>query len=829
MEHRSQAQKQIDIKRGGDLVETVKTVLITEKSVRRFMLMQEDYVQLEFSLPSAEHFSVGDYIDDIFGRFVITDEQMPKFNTKTGGYDYSLKFEKDYMAGKQWIHCLIANGQRMESRWSLTDKLETHVQQVADNYNIFANVISENTGGDDGPMRAASNISDGYAISVDAENANEVKYIPYEGVNLIKAMDKIAEAWECEWWITEENTTVDGTTYKHTIHFGKCELDNAYYDFRLGENVESMDVARDQQEYANRLFAYGGTQNIPENYDCSLVLTVTNTESGGKFYDSARKLTPSMIKGIETFGGRNISQPAQPEQGSGIKLLSSVTYLPQDHYNLIGRVTTSLTWDWGQSTRPNNAPTVDANLYINGTLVSDGWLPNGLLNSKNLTGESQIVQERCSIWDCTFQFELPATPDGSGNVSVEVLWTASFGTCTASGTYDILAQGGSATAAKEIEVIIGGARQSAIFNCDFSDGRVIPSRLSTSPAPDVSQQVTIPEEYLDVVNIPYSFWSLNYEVGTLKTLGERRLHLPLDDYPNRYTEIAAAEQSQTVELVVVFDKIFPKLLLVVDEVTTEEKIEDIEHSDGSIERQHWVQYKFTARKENGGDFVFNTRYIMDGNALQAVFQAPDDAQSGNMLSGMTFNVGFDNATQVYTIIRNENYGVKLPNGVLYPQSGDAFFLTGWNPKAMPALDLVSDAEDELATESNKYLWAIREGQFTFTCKVMSQWLFDLCAQRFHVNNEEGDTNPANDEPFFADSAAFYVSNGYTEYALLSAGARVRVWHDALPEVGGSRYKESRVIGFEYKLDMPFDTPTYTIGDTDAYSRLKKIEKELTKL
>jgi len=29
--------------------------------------------------------------------------------------------------------------------------------------------------------------------------------------------------------------------------------------------------------------------------------------------------------------------------------------------------------------------------------------------------------------------------------------------------------------------------------------------------------------------------------------------------------------------------------------------------------------------------------------------------------------------------------------------------------------------------------------------------------------------------------------------------------------------------------MPFDTPSYTIGETEASSRLKQIEKKLTKL
>ena len=161
---------------------------------------------------------------------------------------------------------------------------------------------------------------------------------------------------------------------------------------------------------------------------------------------------------------------------------------------------------------------------------------------------------------------------------------------------------------------------------------------------------------------------------------------------------------------------------------------------------------------------------------------------------MTFDAGFDE--RVYTIIRNEDYGVLLPNEVLKPSVGDSVVLVGWNPRAINALDMVSRAEAELAEKARQYLDAVKSGQFTITTRMMSQWAFDLDAE-----------------------------GGYTAYKLLDAGAAVKVYHGGLP----NGYKESRVLGYEYKLDMPFDTPTYTIGETEAYSRLKQIEKQLTKL
>jgi hypothetical protein len=281
----------------------------------------------------------------------------------------------------------------------------------------------------------------------------------------------------------------------------------------------------------------------------------------------------------------------------------------------------------------------------------------------------------------------------------------------------------------------------------------------------------------------------------LSKVGEKRLHLPTT---NRYIEAEGlSDYANIVEEAVIFDDIYPKMSLKVASVTTEVKTDDVKYEDGSIRHENWSQYKFTVTKADGSPFDFNTRYIMDGGKLEACFTTPSTMQSsGFMLAGMRFEVGFDNSTQVYTIIRNDSYGVSIPNSAIYPQVGDTLFLAGWNPKAITDLNLVADAENELMTEAAAYLQAIQEGQFTITSHMMSTKMMRY--------------------PF---------CNDRTKFGLLGAGAKVTVNHAALP--GGS--KTSRVLGYEYKLDMPFDTPSYTIGETEASSRLKQIEKKLTKL
>ena len=54
------------------------------------------------------------------------------------------------------------------------------------------------------------------------------------------------------------------------------------------------------------------------------------------------------------------------------------------------------------------------------------------------------------------------------------------------------------------------------------------------------------------------------------------------------------------------------------------------------------------------------------------------------------------------------------------------------------------------------------------------------------------------------------------------GQRVNVFNPAYFENG----RISRILGFEFNLDIPYDSPVYTIGESTAYSRLGEIESKL---
>ena len=809
-------QADIRIRRGWPSgVDLFATVPITARSVRRFMLMQEDCIQLEFSLAEAVHFTIGDYIEDeLFGKFVMAEEQMPKYNTSTGGYDYSLRFVAPYMAWRNYIHCLIIQRQRKETEWNLTDRLEVHAQQVADNIN---NIFPPTTKTDENPETHETTYhSTAYVVDVDAsmERLREVKHLHYSGTDIISALNMMADAWECEWWVDNSPKVIGNYTYGNTIHFGKCDKGNTPYDFVLGENVETMEVTRDQQTYATKIFAYGGTQNIPEDYGKRLVFTATTWSQRTRILnDSTRPLTLDMI---ETDGDVvSIPMPMGSWSTDGTNPLKytqrSATYNLSDVQTFKGYPVSTIALssaDWDD----NDLPTV--------TGVMTLYHGNEAYLIRTEIGEGEIVDGH--MWtlrpwrerDIEFTLDLGESQD----VYVEIEWSLTYvrnqhteDTIEVNTTGRITAVADDSTATKEVVVTINGIDIEGVFY--GSDGTIklsqLPNRFGIGSQYEVSP--------LDLTKIPLYYFSDEYDAGTLRTAGDKRLHLPLSTCPNRYVEREVDFSSQVVETAVVFDKIFPKMSLMITDIKEVTKQQKIEHSDGSVSWEDWTQYLFTVATAEGNEFDFRANYMLDGAKLQAAFTTPSYITSeGFMLAGMMFDVGYGNNGQYFSIIRNEEYGALLPNELLKPSIGDTLFLTGWNPRYVSDL-LVGSAETELEQSAREYLDALTEGQFTSTCHMMSDWPFQLSAEPL-ADSGGVELNDVNGE-------ALLLGDGLSDASMPTEGTMVTIHHDAFPD----GVKTSRVIGYEFKLDLPFDTPTFTIGETEAFSRLKKIEKEITKL
>ena len=276
-------------------------------------------------------------------------------------------------------------------------------------------------------------------------------------------------------------------------------------------------------------------------------------------------------------------------------------------------------------------------------------------------------------------------------------------------------------------------------------------------------------------NIPANYRPID-EQAVVNGVVQKRLMLPNGTpYVDAYENMAGTE---VVEDVVVFDDIYPRRVGTLSNVTT--RTETVENEDGTQNTYTYYRYKDTGLQ-------FNSDYILEGQELQVTFQ------SGKM-NGMTFGVIFNPdgkkpEEQLWEIVANEDYGRLLPDDTIKPENGDEYVLSGFD------IQLVSDqyipeAEQELLAKAEEYVAKTKVDDGVYTATLMSDWVY---ADQLHRTFDVGQKVTLVASDFFTDNRA------------------------------------SRVIGWEMCLDIPYDHPVYTIGESAQYSRLDNIEQKVDTL
>lgn len=276
-------------------------------------------------------------------------------------------------------------------------------------------------------------------------------------------------------------------------------------------------------------------------------------------------------------------------------------------------------------------------------------------------------------------------------------------------------------------------------------------------------------------NIPTNYRPTD-EQTVVNGVVQKRLMLPagtpyIDAYEGMTTE-------EAIEDVVVFDDIYPRRIGTMSDVTT--RTETVTDEDGTEREVTYYRYKDTG-------LVFDEKYIIEGQELKIIFQ------SGKM-NGMEFGVIFNpddkaEPEQLWEIVANEDYGRLLPDDVIRPENGDTYVLSGFD------IQLVSDqyipeAEKELLERAKKYAEQAMKDDGTYPVTLYSDYVYE---EQLRHNYEFGQKVNLIDDAYFP--------NG----------------------------RLSRILGWEIKLDIPFDSPQYTVGESMPYSRIGEIEDKLDAL
>lgn len=245
-------------------------------------------------------------------------------------------------------------------------------------------------------------------------------------------------------------------------------------------------------------------------------------------------------------------------------------------------------------------------------------------------------------------------------------------------------------------------------------------------------------------------------------------------------------QEEAIEDIIFLDEVYPRTECVVGTVGSyTSTIED-------EETQETVTQTFYYVTDTSG-LVFDKSYIIDGEELRLVFQS-------GLLNGMDFGVTFHKAgtslgsvtleSDVYEIVANDNYGRTLPDETLKPTTGDKFILYGWDSTKITDLGLVSNAEQELRDKTVDCVKKMMVDDGTYNTTLASSWVKEnMISRTFDI------------------------------------GQRIELVNKSFFETS----RISRVIGLEIKLDLPYDAPVYTIGESTAYSRIGELENKVDNL
>ena len=253
-------------------------------------------------------------------------------------------------------------------------------------------------------------------------------------------------------------------------------------------------------------------------------------------------------------------------------------------------------------------------------------------------------------------------------------------------------------------------------------------------------------------NIPTNYRPTD-EQSVVNGIVQKRLMLPANTpYIDAYENMS---QEEAIEDVVVFDDVYPRRIGSLSDVHT--RTEEVKNEDGTKETVTYYRYKDT-------ELEFKKEYIIEGQELQITFQS-------GKLNGMVFGVIFNpspkdesRGEQLWEIVRNENYGRPLPDDIIRPENEDKYILSGFN------IQLVSDqyipeAEQELKEKAQKYADKAKKDDGTYPTTLRSSWVYeDPISRTFEF------------------------------------GQRINLVDDTYFDSG----RISRVLGWEFKLDIPWD-------------------------
>ena len=240
---------------------------ITKSAIIKRELMGDFYIQLAFNTSEALSIPLGSYVEYDGLYFTVLEKVTATRQKGKRGYQYDIKFYASQHRMKSrrlsWL-----TSSRKELTFNLTTDIDTFAKLVADNMRLTAQ----------------------YWVVGSLPETTEVKALSFDRDSCWSAVEKIAQAFEVEWWVEEAKGAIRlcfGTLAK-----GDFEV------FKEGGVISHIEPLRgESQDYGTRFFVFGGTRNIPTDYYESEQGGVTNHISEKRLH------LPQGIEYIDAYEG----------------------------------------------------------------------------------------------------------------------------------------------------------------------------------------------------------------------------------------------------------------------------------------------------------------------------------------------------------------------------------------------------------------------------------------------------------------------------------------------------------------------------------------------
>jgi len=746
---------------------------INSGAKKKFTLGKEDYIKVSFSTHDELSLNIGDGIDDDdIGVYKLKKRYKPTYDESTHSYKYDLQFDSYYML---WANILMVYNPSVaagELSFGLTGRLELHSELLKSN--LKANGFQ---------YRGLD-----FVVAIDSANVkNEAKLVECDGTDIISYLNTLCDKdhFNCEWWVV-----------KNIIYFGKCEYNNTtndvYYndvEFEIGKNCSSMKANETQDEFANRVYVFGGTNNITGRYRKKLIYKVSDVVA----YNSTQKIIKDSSRPLFAYYFKS-----QEKANKSYSVTNSVGYnvihngVQANDFHVMfdfnsfpcgGLIDFSGIKCGIQLFDANNkvvAPSSTFNytldIYVVGqknsvpTTINHLTKTGAVADLTKLTDTISISDEDCKGFAFPYiSFNFSTDIDASTYTNIKrAVWNFS-GNALFSLNSPVI----------NTKLSYNGSVYDVVINHDNSSSTDMNILLPAGLSIPVLGEYTLPN--IITGKVPSSQFTAaegetNNDLVYQGTI-QKRLMLPVGTPYIQTDKNLTPEQIKIA--ILTYDDIYPRFSG--QKITSVSSV-DHEEKDGNGD----ITAKYPIYTVGDKNLVFDKNCILENTTPMIIFQT--GLLAGNSLS-LTY-LGTTNGEAQFRIEHDDK--LDLPNSMVKPTVGDEYVLYNIDTSyyfADGAGTLEDKAEQELFEQGEKDAKDILNLEDTFDCSMISDVM-----KRGSISYQVGQKVTLRNNNYFA------------------AGTR-----------------DSRVIGYEICLDKPYDKPVYSIGNSVKYSLVADLENKIEKL